>query len=132
MKFYFRNFIRRLAPIPAEHRWNFINLYLDIDPADAKQVILKVNGELITYDTKEQKLSVLGHSAPIKPIRSSLRVQVLADRTSIEVLCNGGEIALSSCFLARQGSIGAYELSAKGGKAIVNLMKVQEVASIWK
>ena len=71
----------------------------EIEPHDAPVFGFKIRGEGVLFNTAKQTITALGCSAPLVPERGRIAVQILVDRTSLEVFCNGGRVVLSSCFL---------------------------------
>jgi sucrose-6-phosphate hydrolase SacC (GH32 family) len=123
--------------ISDEHKSTFkcaepVELHVEITVNDAREVIVTVHGEPITYNVAEQKLTALGKSAPLPLRRGTLFLDVLADRTSLEVFGGKGQIALSSCCLPRREDYGAVEVSAKGGTATLVRLLVNGLNSAWK
>jgi sucrose-6-phosphate hydrolase SacC (GH32 family) len=56
------------------------------------------------------------------------KVEVLVDRTSIEVFANDGEVSISRCYLP---SAGALSLTATGGSATLTSAVVHRLRSAW-
>ena len=55
-------------------------------------------------------------------------LEVLIDRTSIEIFANGGEVSISRCYLP---SAGGLVLSADGGTVRFSPLKVHSLTSAW-
>jgi len=102
----------------------------EIELGDATQVGFTVQGEKIQYNVAEKQLSCLGKFAHLEPLQKRIQLQILVDRTSIEVFGNEGRISMSSCFLAdlENTSLSIY---ASGGEAKVISMRVYELCSTW-
>ena len=71
----------------------------EVEPGDAAQVGLDIRGHRVTYDVKAGTLTVLGRTAALPPQSGRIKLQVLVDRTSVEVFGNDGRLSMSSCFL---------------------------------
>lgn len=90
-------------------------------------------GSTLTLDIRGVPL-VLTHNTVAcgtdpQPVHGALKsIEVLIDRTSIEVFANGGEISLSRCYLP--GSEG-LTLKATGGAATVKSASLFPLKSIW-
>jgi sucrose-6-phosphate hydrolase SacC (GH32 family) len=53
---------------------------------------LALRGVPIAYDVGRQELSCKGKTAPLKPVNGTIRLEILVDRTSIEIFGNDGRI----------------------------------------
>jgi len=103
----------------------------EIELGNATEVGFTVRGEKIRYNVADKQISCLGRSATLEPLQNKIKLQILVDRTSIEVFGNDGRISMSSCFLPEleNENLGIY---AFGGSAIVVSMKVHELCSAWR
>ncbi len=89
-----------------------------------------VRGESIRYTTSNNELFCLGKSTSLRPLQHKIKLEILLDKTSLEIFGNDGRISLSSCFLPdpRNRNLKIYSL---GGKARIVSLKVYELGSIW-
>ncbi len=89
-----------------------------------------LRGESVRYTAATSELFCLGKSASLKPIQGRIKLEILLDRTSLEIFGNDGRISMSSCFLPdpRNRNLKIY---SSGGKARVVSLKVYELGSIW-
>ena len=89
-----------------------------------------MRGESIQYSIAESKLSCLEKSASLLPIDNRITLQILVDRTSIEVFGNDGRVSMYSCFLPNleNTNLGIY---ASGGEAEIISLAVYELQSAW-
>ncbi len=103
----------------------------EIELGNATEVGFIVRGELIQYHATDQQLSCLGRSVHLEPLQNRIQLQILVDRTSIEVFGNEGRVSMSSCFLPdpENTSLGIY---ASGGEARILSMSVYELCSAWQ
>lgn len=111
-------------------RGDLFDVRLEIEPANATEVGLSIRGTPIQYNVKEQTLTCLGSSAPVKLVDGRLSLQVLVDRTSIEIFAADGRVNMAFCFLppADNQNVTVY---AQGGAAKVLKFAVIELQSIW-
>ena len=100
------------------------------ETGDADAVGLRVRGEDIRYDAKAQTVTALGKTAPLKPDGNRVTLRVLADRASLEVFGNGGDVSLTSCFLPRQKEQG-IDVYAEGGTAKLVSLTAHALHSAW-
>ena len=92
---------------------------------------LVVCGERIAYSAIEKTLTVLGCTAPLDLGNAPLRLQVLVDRTSLEVFANDGEVSLTSCFLPASESTG-LSIYSQDGAAAISTLQVFQLCSAWQ
>ena len=97
---------------------------------EATEVGIKAHGEAITYSAKDKRLNCLAASAPLEPVDGKVRLQILVDRTSIEVFGNDGRVSLTSC-LVPQGPT-RLECFAAGGTARIVSLTAHELRSAWR
>jgi fructan beta-fructosidase len=114
----------------ADVRGELFHVRLEIEPGSAAEVGLNVRGVPIEYNVKEQTLSCLGGRAPVALGGGRLTLEVLVDRTSIEIFTAEGRVNMAYCFLppADNQSLAAY---AKGGPATVRTLDVWQLKSVW-
>ncbi|MHC4150381.1 MAG: GH32 C-terminal domain-containing protein [Planctomycetota bacterium] len=91
---------------------------------------LRIRGIDVVYNVKRQKIYCLGEDGPLKPIDGTIKLQILVDRTSLEVFGNDGLFSMSSCMIPEDDdkSIGVF---CRGGEANIKSLAVWELNSIW-
>ena len=109
---------------------DLFDLRADITLGDAQQVGFVVRGTPVTYDVPHQTLSCRGSSATLKPVNGTVRLQLLVDRTSLEVFGNGGAAYLPRGVIPPEANK-SLEVFTKGGSATVNSLEVYELQSAW-
>ena len=127
-----------------------VQMVIEVDDGAARAVretdgangfTIEVQGHSVEYDAAGQTLSCMGRTAPLRNIDGRVRLQLLIDRTSLEVFGNQGEVSMSFCFLpaaanhrlalkADGGSVHGGGC-AHGGVRIVSLI-VHELSSAWE
>lgn len=107
-----------------------LHVIAEIDPGDAPSVGLDVNGYRITYDAFRNTLNGANY---VLSDPSSLTIEVIIDRVSVEAFVNGGEMYLVDA----HNSVDAnrkIEVFATGGherEAVLKSLTVHELGSIW-
>ena len=91
----------------------------------------EVNGQKIEYSGESRTVSCLGCDAPLAPRDGRIILEILADRTSLEVFGNNGRVSLSSCFLP-DVTDRAPVFRAVGAPLEIVSLEVHELRSIWK
>ena len=89
------------------------------------------NGAEITYTTKTNTLNCLGQSTTIQPVDGVIKLEILLDRSSIEIFANDGKAVLSSTFNSQEKSDGIY-LFNTGGELLVQKLEIYPMKSIWQ
>jgi len=109
---------------------DLFDIRAEIDLNDATEVGFNVRGEKVQYNVADKQLSCLEKAAHLEPLQNKIKLQILVDRTSIEVFGNEGRVSMSSCFVPDQENtrLGIY---ASGGEAAVVSMGVYELRSAW-
>ena len=51
-----------------------------------------IRGVPIAYDVTKQELSCQGKTAPLKPVDGTIQLEILVDRTSVEIFGNRGRV----------------------------------------
>lgn len=114
-----------LADIPSE----LLDIRATIDLGSAKAVGFRLHGETVKYDVAEKKLSCLGRPADLEPYEGQIQLQILLDRTSIEIFAADGRVSMTSCFLPQNDkTIGLF---AEGGSAKIVSADIFELRPIW-
>lgn len=96
----------------------------------ATALVFKLYGQEIQYLFDKGILSTGKSRAPLNPENGQIELQLLADRTSLEIFGNGGVVSLSSCFVPKNTSTD-LQLLAEGGKVKIISLKVYKLKSIW-
>jgi fructan beta-fructosidase len=72
----------------------------------------------------------LGKTAPLAPENGTIRLEILADRMSIEIFANGGRIYMPmGVDMAEQPK--TMEFVSEGGDTLIETMDVYPLRSIW-
>jgi sucrose-6-phosphate hydrolase SacC (GH32 family) len=90
----------------------------------------KSQGAVLKYEPAKKILECLSRQAFVDTNNGKLELEVLVDRTSIEVFANGGETTMSSCFLADEGENNLV-LWTQGGELFVDQLEVYTIKSVW-
>ena len=78
----------------------------------------------------KRELRLLGKTAPLKPIDGVIKLQVLVDRSSIEVFANDGAVTMASCFIPTKQE-GKPPLAMEATGATVKSLDIWELKSCW-
>jgi fructan beta-fructosidase len=103
----------------------------EIEPGNALSFDITIRGEKVHYSIGDKTISSLGRSAPLSLENGRIKLQILVDRTSLEVFCNNGRIVLTSCFLPPDENKN-LEISAQGNPLTIVSAEVYSLKSIWQ
>ncbi len=106
------------------------HIQTEIEVSNAAEFGFILRGESIRYTPANNELFCLGKSASLKPLQGKIKLEILLDRTSLEIFANDGRICMSYCFLPdpRDRNLNIY---SSAGKIRIVSLKVYELGSIW-
>ncbi|MGD9555520.1 MAG: glycoside hydrolase family 32 protein [Mangrovibacterium sp.] len=87
-------------------------------------------GTEIRYDATKKKINCLGQTADLVPEDGKIMMEILVDRSSVELFCNGGKLVMSSCFNPEPGAEDLV-LYNTGGELLVEKLEVYPLQSIY-
>lgn len=88
------------------------------------------NGTDIHYDTAKKILDANGIKMPLEPIDGKIELEILLDRSSIEIFANHGESVISTCFTPTQGEDEVI-LYTQGGELFVESLEAHTLKTAW-
>jgi len=116
----------------------------EFEVGEASSFGLVIREFKITYDAEEGRIICEGpessigrerfsepRSAPLKPVDGKISLDILVDRTMVEIYPNDGRyyFPMGAYLVDRDPAIKVF---SKGGKTKLNYLKVYELDSIWK
>ncbi len=90
----------------------------------------QASGTDIHYDTAKKILEVNGVKMALEPVGGKIVLEILLDRSSIEILANNGEMGISTCFSPVQKE-DEMILYTQGGELFVESLEVHALKSAW-
>ena len=115
-------------PIRLKTHGQLFDILVEVDPKDAKEIHLRFGRTLVRYQVAAAKLDEM----PLPLVDGKVKFRVLVDRPMYEI-CGGEGDVYKTWFRADGGKpIDAIQLSAVGGAAKVETVKVYPMQSIWK
>ena len=124
---------RKLEPggnLLSQIRGELFHIVTEVQPGNAAEFGFALRGERIRYDVAMSTLSCLGKSVSLGTIQSTIKLEVLLDRTSLEIFGNEGRITVSFCFLPNPSNTD-LEIYCCGGEIEIVSLRVYELHSIW-
>lgn len=103
----------------------------EFTPADASEFGFVIRGEPVVYNAAENRISCKDKSAELKPENGKIRLQILVDRTSIEIFANDGRIYMPIGTILPQENTN-LELFTKGGDTKLNSLDLFQLKSAWR
>ncbi len=106
------------------------HIQAEIEVGNVDEFGFILRGESIRYTVSNSELFCLGKSASLRPLEGKIKLEILLDRTSLEIFANDGRISMSFCFLPdpRDRNLKIY---SSAGKIRIVSLKVYELGSIW-
>jgi fructan beta-fructosidase len=90
----------------------------------------KNTGIMLKYEPAKKMLDCLDRQALVEPKNGKINLEILVDRSSIEIFANDGEIGLTSCFNPTQGDDDLV-LWTQGGELFVDELEIYQLKSVW-
>lgn len=107
----------------------------DLKTCDSFGMMLRMNkknpGTELLYNVKRQTLSILGQTVPLEPIDNKIFLEILIDRSSIEVYANNGRAVVTHTFLPDPAAL-EYLLYNTGGELMIDKLEITELKSSWR
>ena len=111
--------------------WDLFHLEAVIDPGDAAAFGFIIRGHDLRYTCATASFAYLGHTVPAPcDADGLLRLQLLVDRTSLELFAGGGLVSASFCFLPAACDMPLELYATDGGLRLVTLA-IHELSSAW-
>jgi fructan beta-fructosidase len=117
-------------PLAAIHG-DLFDIRAEIEPGDATEVGFIIRGHKVAYRIADQKLTCLGGTASVPLANKHLSLQLLVDRSSLEVFANNGYVAMTSCFVPDPKNK-SLEFYTVGGNAKLIHLQTFALRSAWK
>lgn len=107
---------------------------IDVKTSDQFGFIIRSDknsqGTEFMYNVKRKTLSFLRTNMDYTPVNGKLEIEILVDRSSIEIFIEGGRYVMSYPFSPSPESV-KYELYTTGGEIFVDQMEVHQLKSVW-
>jgi len=110
---------------------DLFHIRAQFDVGQAVQFGFYVRGLPVVYSPMHKTLSCWTASAPLEPQDGKVKLEVLVDRTSIEVYANDGLLYMPVGVIPSE-QIRSLELFTRGGDTKVESLEVYELRSAWR
>jgi fructan beta-fructosidase len=103
----------------------------ELEVSDAGQTGFVIRDVPVVYDVEKRELTCQENKASLKPIDGRIRLELLVDRTSIEIFGNNGRVYMPVGVILADNSK-SLEIFTKGGNTEVQTLEIFELNSVWK
>ncbi|HID56104.1 TPA: DUF4980 domain-containing protein [Candidatus Poribacteria bacterium] len=110
---------------------DLFHIRAELELRGANGIGFRIRGIPVTYDVREERLECQGCEAPLKPVGGKIRLEILVDRTSIEIFANNGRIYMPIGVIPPDENK-RLELFAVGGEGGVRSIEIYEMKSAWR
>ncbi|MHC4569940.1 MAG: GH32 C-terminal domain-containing protein [Planctomycetota bacterium] len=87
----------------------------------------------VTYNAEKQELACEGKKASLKPVDGKIRLEILVDRTSIEIFGNNGRVYMPmGAILADNPKPPELLIFTEGGNTEVESLDIIQLRSAWE
>lgn len=116
--------------LPLNPQSDLIQGELRFAPAATGDVVLTVAGSEIRWSAKDKSLHAFGRKAPLAPIDGKVSLNLVLDRSSLEIFGNNGEVAMSFCFIPKDGDT-EWRLTAVDSPIRITSWVLRRLKSAW-
>ncbi|MBI2298571.1 MAG: GH32 C-terminal domain-containing protein, partial [Armatimonadetes bacterium] len=102
----------------------------ELRPGEGTTCGLSLRGVAVTYDAKAGTLTCRDRSVKLQPVGGVVKLELLQDRTSLEIWANDGERYLPMGVIPPAESQG-LELFSRDGATVVKALEVWAMRGIW-
>jgi len=107
-----------------------LHIRATLRPAGAAKCGFVVRGTQVAYDPAADKLTCLDKSASLSPVDGAIRLELLVDRTSIEIFANDGEVYMPMGIIPPANNK-ATRVLAQGGPVKIDTLEIHHLKSVW-
>jgi len=115
-------------PLRFEAGAQLFDILVDVEPKDAKEVVLQFGDNRVKYDVAAATLDEM----PLPLANGRLKFRVIVDRPMFEVIGGDGNVYKTARRADGGKAVDAIELTAVGGEAKVESVTVYPMRSIWR
>lgn len=85
----------------------------------------------VVYNVQKQQVSCQKKTTPLKPLNGKISLEILVDRTSIEIFGNNGRMYMPMGVILADNPK-SIEIFTKGGNTRIEYLQVHKLASAWR
>lgn len=106
------------------------HIKVDAEVGQTKQFELVIRGTAVTYDVRKQQLQSHNKVADLKPVEGRIRLEILVDRTIIEIFANDGRIYMPMGGILPDDNR-SLEVFTKSAETTLRYLEIYGLKSIW-
>jgi len=110
---------------------DLLHVKATLRPAGATKCGFVVRGIEVAYDPTAQKLTCVDKSAPLSPIDGTIKLELLIDRTSIEIFANEGEVYMPMGVIPTADNL-STRILVEGGPVKLDTLEIHPLKSVWQ
>ncbi|MBM3335688.1 glycoside hydrolase family 32 protein [Candidatus Sumerlaeota bacterium] len=110
---------------------DLFHIVAEFKVGDARQFGFTIRGASVTYHVQNQALSCREKTAPLKPTDGKIQLEILVDRTSVEIFANDGRLYMPIGVIPPDDNH-KLEVFTLGGETQVRSLEVFELHTAWK
>ena len=122
--------LRAGESLPLNPQSDLVQGELRFAPGAGGDVVLNVRGAEIRWSAADRSLHAFGRKAPLAPVDGRISLNVVLDRSSIEIFGNNGEVAMSFCFIPKSGDT-EWRLTAVESPMRLSGWTLRRLKSVW-
>lgn len=122
--------LQRGGNLLSQIRGELFHIVTEVEPGNATEFGFILRGERIRYNPARSTLSCLGKAVSLGTVQGKIELEILLDRSSLEIFGNKGRISMSFCFLPNPSNRD-LEIYCCGGEIEIVSLRVYELHSIW-
>ncbi len=115
----------------ADLRGDLFHLRGQFEVGNASEFTFVLRGTPVVYSVAKQELSCQSKTAPLKPESGTIQLEILLDRTSVEIFANRGRIYMPIGVIPADDNQ-SFQLSTRGGPAKIQSLEVYRLRSAWE
>lgn len=110
---------------------DLFHIIAEFNVGDAAEFGFIIRGTPVVYNVEKNEISCNGKSAKLKPADGKIRLEILVDRTSIEIFCNNGRVYMPIGGILPEDNR-TIEIFTKAGSTKIDSLELYELRSAWE
>jgi len=127
---WFDETLRESENLLKEISGDLFHIRAEFQVGKAREFGFKIRGISVAYDVKGEKLACRGKTATLKPAAGRVHLEILVDRTSIEIFANRGRIYMPIGIIPPDDDR-SLKVFTVGDESRINSLEVWELRSAW-
>ncbi len=112
-------------------RGDLVHIIAEFSPGERGEFGFIIRSVPVVYNVEKQEISCKGKSAGLRPENGKIRLEILVDRTTIEIFGNHGRVYMPiGTILPDDNRV--IRIFTKGGNVMSDLLEVYELRSAWR